>query len=63
MLNECLYRKTIGERMDLANFVIGILYGTSFGIFLSVFIDSYFNKQFENERKQIDLKIKLLDKK
>lgn len=43
--------------MDIANLIIGFLYGTSFGIFLSIFIDRSYDKRFENEWNRKDFKI------
>lgn len=57
MWNECLKRKTSGEGVDIANLIIGFLYGTSFGIFLSIFIDRSYDKRFENEWNRKDFKI------
>ncbi len=37
--------------------LIGFLFGTSFGLVLSVIIDRFLDKQFDNERKQMEFKI------
>ncbi|MED3330774.1 hypothetical protein P4409_27625 [Bacillus thuringiensis] len=37
--------------------LIGFLFGTSFGLVLSVIIDRFLDKQFDNERKQMGFKI------
>ncbi|MEB8648121.1 hypothetical protein P4G96_04210 [Bacillus cereus] len=37
--------------------LIGFLFGTSFGLVLSVIIDRFLDTQFDNERKQMEFKI------
>ncbi|HFJ9378951.1 TPA: hypothetical protein ACGW65_003333 [Bacillus paranthracis] len=37
--------------------IIAFLFGASFRIFLSIFIDRFLDKQFDNERKQMEFKI------